>query len=354
MVHPQEVTGPDVGVKRDRMRPAGCRALLFLMLSAWVGACADTPASILPGLFGLTGEIRVDVRSPLPGAAGDGELHEILIWASNGPWLLTERVFYQGNLGGEASRSGKLNPGELAREYRSLIQQLNETRGLRLFGRDVSQDLEPDCTGALGSTQIAFTIHDTVRDEIASWTRCAEGTLFTFAPGSGRPDPGAARVVTAGQLTRFFTLGEAARSTYMGTIPFASLAAGADSPARVPAPRAFVADGGTPPASFIGFWAEHAGPGVPRPQVDWDRELVLLVAVGLRQEAGSLVGVRRVLPLGPAYGTRVEITERVPGDFCSPASATLYPYQLVILPGANIHLPIDFTPVSVERVPCGA
>lgn len=354
MVHPQEVTGPHDGVKRDRVHPAGCRALLFLVLAAGVGACADTPASIPPGHFGLTGEIRVNVRSPLPGAAGEGELHEILIWASNGPWLLTERVFYQGNLGAEASRSGKLNPGELAREYRSLIQQLNETRGLRLFGRDVPQDLEPECAGALGSTQIAFTIHDTVRDETASWTRCADGTLFTFAPGSARPDPGAARVVTAGQLTRFFTIGEAARSTYMGTIPFASLAAGADSPARALAPRAFVSGGGTPPESFIGFWAEHAGPGIALPQVDWNRELVLLVAVGLRREAGSLVGVRRVLPLGPAYGTRVEITERVPGDFCSPASASLYPYQLVILPGADIHLPIDFTPVSVERVSCGA
>ena len=354
MVHPQEVTGPHHGVKRDRGRSGRRRWLPVLMLAAWAGACADTPASMPPGHFGLTGEIRVDVRSQLPGAAGDGELHEILIWASNGPWLLTERVFYQGNLGAEASRSGRLNPGELAREYRSLIQQLNETRGLRLFGRDVPQDLEPDCTGALGSTQVAFTIHDTARGEIASWTRCAEGTLFTFAPGSARPDPGAARVVTAGQLTRFFTLGEAARSTYMGTIPFASLASGADSPARALAPRAFVSDGGTPPDSFIDFWAEHAGPGVSLPQVDWDRELVLLVAVGLRREAGRLVGVRRVLPLGPAHGTRVEITERVPGDFCSPASGSLYPYQLVILPGANIHLPIDFTPVSVERVSCGA
>ncbi len=360
MVHPQQLAGPHDRVKEERphrphprCRPRR-RVVLALLLTAGTGACEDGPTAMPPAAFGLGGEIRVDVHSPLVGAAGQGELHEILIWASNGPWLLTERVFYQGNLGAETLRSGKLNPGELAREYRSLIQQLNETRGLRLFGREVPQDLLPECTGVLGLTRVVFTIHDKARGEVASWTRCAEGTLFTFTPASAKPDPGASRIVTAGQLTRFFTLGEAVHSTYMGTIPFASLAAGVDSPARAESPRAFVSDDGTPPADFIEFWADHAGEDARLPQVDWGPEMVLLLAVGVRSEAGSLVRVRRVLPLGPATGTRVEVTERVPGDFCSPASASLYPFQLVILPGANIHLPIDFTPVSVERVSCGA
>ena len=307
-----------------------------------------------PAIFGLEGEIRLDVHSPLPGATGQGELHEILIWASNGPWLLTERVFYQGNLGAETRRSGKLNPGELAREYGSLIRHLNETRGRRLFGREVPQDLDPECVGALGRTRVVFTIHDKARGEVASWTRCAEGTLFTFAPGSAKPDPGASRVVTAGQLARFFTLGEASHSTYMGTIPFASLAEGADSPARTESPRAFVSADGAPPDDFVGFWTDHAGEEAVPPQVDWGVEMVLLVAVGVRREAGSFVRVRRILPLGPATGTRIEVTEQVPGDFCSPASASQYPFQLVVLPNANVHLPVDFTPVRVERVSCGA
>ena len=360
MVHLQQLTGWHARVKEDRpRRPRSVsrswrRAVVCLLVAAGTGACRDPPLSVPSGVFGLEGEIRVDVHSPLPGAVGQGELHEILIWASNGPWLLTERVFYEGNLGAETLRSGKLNPGELAREYGSLVQQLNETRGLRLFGRDVPQDLAPECAGALGRTRVAFTIRDTARGEVASWTRCAEGTLFTFAPGSATPDPGASRVVTAGQLARFFTLGEAAHSTYMGTIPFASLAESADSPARAEAPRAFISDDGTPPDDFIGFWMDHAGEAALPPQVDWGVEMVLLVAVGMRREAGSLVRVRRILPLGPAAGTRIDVTERVPGDFCSPASARLYPLQLVVLPVSNVHLPAHFTPVRVERVSCGA
>ncbi len=104
----------------------------------------------------------------------------------------------------------------------------------------------------------------------------------------------------------------------------------------------------------MAFWEAHAGPVATLPRVDWGSELVLLVAVGLRREAGDVVRVRRILPLGQGNGTRVEVIERVPGDFCSPASVRIYPFQIAIVPAEDIHLPIEFTQPVLERVPCGA
>ncbi len=268
--------------------------------------CGEDTVLVPSTHFGQSGRIQVEVTSLLPGEGRNGELTEILIWASNGPWLLTERVSYQGNIGGETLRASRLNPGELAREYASLIQQLNETQGLRLLGGAVPRDLEPECGGELPPSRVAFEIHDDARGEVARWVRCAEGTLFTFAPWSAAPDAGASRVVTAGQLTRFFTLGETSSSTYSGTVPYAAISQGDNSPAREQAPRAFVSsDGGEVPEDFVAFWADHAGQAAPLPRVDWSSEMVLLVAVGLRREAGDVVRVRRVLPLGVANGTRV-------------------------------------------------
>ena len=81
---------------------------------------------------------------------------------------------------------------------------------------------------------------------------------------------------------------------------------------------------------------------------------VLLVAVGERQEAGIQVQVRRVLSLGAGNGTRVEVTERVPGDFCSPAGRETHPYQIVVIPSGGLNMPIEFTAPVLERIPCGA
>ena len=350
MFHPVELTPFQGLVKAKRATLAAGALLVTVVLLGCEGGTILLPAPP----FGQLGQIQVEVRSLLPGEARDGYLDEILIWASNGPWLLTERVSYEGNLGAEAMRASKLNPGELAREYRSLIQQLTQTQGLRLFGEAVPHELEPECGDPLPSTRVVFTIRDDLRDEVASWTRCAEGTLFTFEPGSAAPDAGASRVITAGQLTRFFTLGEASASTYSGTVPFAALEQGDDSPARAGAPRAFVSEDDVAPADFVQFWADHAGPAAPLPRVDWDVEVVLLIAVGLRREAGDVVRVRRVLPLGAANGTRVEVIERVTGDFCSPAAANIFPFQIVIVPAEDLHLPIQFTQPQVERIPCGA
>ena len=350
MVHPQQVT-----LTRDLVKVRRVTLVVSALLAITAVPACDGDTILIPAApFGQLGEVQVEVRSVLPGEARNGHLTEILIWASNGPWLLTERVSYEGNLGAETLRSSKLNPGELAQEYGSLIQQLSETQGLRLFGGAVPQELDPECGGSLPATQVVFTIRDDRRDEVATWTRCAEGTLFTFEPGSAAPDPGASRVVTAGQLARFFTLGESSASTYSGTIPFAALQQGDDSGAREEAPRAFASGDGEVPEDFARFWEDHAGPTASLPRVDWGSELVLLVAVGLRREAGDVVRVRRILPLGQANGTRVEVIERVPGDFCSPASVSLYPFQIVILPADDVHVPIEFTQPQLERIPCGA
>ncbi len=350
MLHSVEVTSSSSLVKA---RSVSIAAAALLLAGALAG-CEGSTILVPPPLIGQVGEIQVEVRSLLPGEAKNGHLDEILIWASNGPWLLTERVSYEGNLGAEMLRASRLNPGELAEEYASLIQQLNETQGLRLFHGEAPQDLEPECGGSLPSTRVVFTIRDDLRGEVASWTRCAEGTLFTFEPGSAAPDAGASRVVTAGQLARFFTLGEASTSTYAGTIPFAALQQGDNSMARAEAPEAFVSGDGDVPLDFVQFWSDHEGPMAPLPRVDWASEFVILVAVGSRTEAGHVVRARRVLPLGQANGTRVEMMERVPGDFCSPAAVVTYPFQLVVVPVGGIHVPIEFTDPQVERIPCGS
>jgi hypothetical protein len=142
-------------------------------------------------------------------------------------------------------------------------------------------------------------------------------------------------------------------STYRGTYPFASLEQGENSPAERPSPQVFIASGAEPPQSFVDFWAEHAGPAAALPRVSWQTEMVLLVAVGERDEAGVQVRIRRILSLG-AGGTRVEVTERVPGDFCSPASRETYPYQIAVIPSGGVTLPVQFTAPQLERIPCGA
>jgi len=77
--------------------------------------------------------------------------------------------------------------------------------------------------------------------------------------------------------------------------------------------------------------------------------MALVAAVGMRTEAGDSVEVRRVLQTGE--GTQVSLFERIPGDFCSPASRDHYPVHIIVAP--RTLLPIAFSEVVQERVPCG-
>jgi len=320
------------------------RLLPGMLLLGILSACGDEPTVLPSPRFAQIGELRADVEVPLAG--GDGRLEGTLVWQSDGRWVLVERMYYRDRLGEEVVRRSRRNPGELSGEYTALITQLNETPGLRLPG-EVEQEGPVTC--ATNQARVTFAMVDAFRGEVARWTRCAIGNFFTVTPGSGGSDLGTPRVVTAVQLTRSFTIGDAERSVFEGSLPFSTVDRGADSPAREARSRAFLSSDGSPPPAWVDFWNRHAEAGVSSPTVDWNREMVLLATPGRRMEAGHAVGVRRILPVGVT--TQVQAVESVPGDFCAPAALERYPYHLVIAPRGPA--PVDFADLLPQRIPCG-
>ncbi|TVP78581.1 MAG: hypothetical protein EA352_01860 [Gemmatimonadales bacterium] len=317
---------------------------LILILAGFLVACEDSTTEVSPGRFGETGEIRVDVNRPLAG--GTGGVETALVWRSDGRWVLAERIRYRGEMGAERVVNSRLNPGELAPEYASLIRQLNETVGLRIVD-EVPSDLDPACEPPRST--VSVTIVDALRDSVVRWDRCGDGDLFDLTPAGAGPDPQAARIVTAAQLVRFFTLGDEDRSAFRGSIPFAQIDAGETSPAAPPESLVFVSDVGEPPGEFVQFWTEHAGSEVSLPQVDWSRDMVIVASTGPRTEAGHRLRVGRVLPVGTA--TRVEVLEERPGDFCAPASRDTHPFHIVVAPRGPT--PVTVSDPLENRVPCG-
>ena len=95
------------------------------------------------------------------------------------------------------------------------------------------------------------------------------------------------------------------------------------------------------------------GSGREAPEIDWETEMIIVGAVGVREEVGDSVEVRRVLLIGNderVTGTKIEVVERNPGDFCAPARRIVRPYHIVVAP----RTPEPFFPeVRAERVPCG-
>ncbi len=346
MIHAVELRRWRSGVKSGRGRGASASSICALALFALLTGCGGDEVLLGDLYFGQRGELQVDVRSPVAG--GVGRLDESLLWRSEGPWVLVERLSYGGRHGDETIRRPTLNPGELSAEYSSLVRQLNETPGLRLFGPEVPQDLDPDCGPQ--RSQVTVTLRDTAREESARWIRCADGTLFSVGPGSAGPDGSAARVITAAQLTRFFTIGENAGPSYLGSVPFATLARGEDSPAAPEEPRVFRSSDGTVPQEWLDFWVAHAGPDTPPPLVDWSGEMVLLGASGRSLEAGEGIKIRRILPI--EGGRRIELVRRVPGNFCSPAATEVHPFHLVVAPRGETSN-VLFNQPLVERIPCG-
>ncbi len=324
-------------------------AAVAVLCALLLGACDEGPGgpSAEP-LFGQMGEIVV--RSSTPMAGGEGQLDQTLRWVSNGAWAFQERISYRGLPGDETVSRSRGNPSALAREYQQFVTQLHQTRGLQLFIPELDPNLEPECSP--GESRFSVTLSDRRSEEEREWVRCADGGIFTATPGGAGPDPAATRVVVAGELTRLLTLGAQAQSAYRGSVPFGTLDQGENSPTELEGPRAFlVPEGGTPspPSPWLDFWARHAGPDEPPPEVDWSREMVLVASVGPREEAGDSVEVRRILQV--ADGTDVELVERRPGDFCSPAPRRQYPYHVVVAPRTRQE--VRFADVRVERVPCG-
>ncbi len=332
--------------KRPFLRLAGMLAGIGLLLIPI--ACDSDPSGTDPSLpFGRVGEVEVRASTPL--ALGEGTVEESLVWSSTGAWGLRERITYRGFVGDEKVHQSRGNPSALAQDYASFIHQLHETRGLQLFTSELDPDLNPSCGG--NESRFIFVIRDHGRDEEVEWVRCADGGLFSARPEGAGPDPSASRVVLAAQLTRLLTLGEDAQSEYRGSVPFGSFDRGEDTPTRLTSPRAFVAPDGelaTAPSGWFEFWETHTEGDRAPPSVDWSREMVLVIGVGERFEAGDSVGVRRILQV--ADGTNVEVVERAPGDFCSPAPRNQYPFHIVVAP--RTRLAIRFGEVRVERVPC--
>lgn len=340
---------------RDTCRRRLKRSIYLTVLAVSSGllpAC-QSDDGLRPGAlrFGQVGEIRVTVVAPLIANEWPGELQQILTWTSDGRWQLRESVSYRGLPGDEQLRSDGGQGRAYASAYAALITQLNETEGLRLFVPDLDPTLKPVCS--LGETQVTLRIRDQIRDSLVTWTRCTQGTLGTLSLSEAGPDLQAVRVIQASTLVRDFTVGAGFRSAYVGTVPFGTLDRGEDSGARPTAPRVFVS---TPPGSlstpsgWVEFWRAHkADPTASPPLIDWRSEMVLVAAVGERLEAGDSVEIRRILQTD--RGTEVEVFERVPGDFCSPAARLHYPIHIVVAPRTRD--PITFREVVKERVPCG-
>lgn len=312
-------------------------ALLVVVATGCDGDSAGPDGSLR---FGQVGSARIVLTTPL--ALGDGALRQEISWESDGTWQLRETVSYQGQEGDSDLRRIRGNVEVSAGIYAEWINQVNEVPGLRLFVEELDPFLDPVCTDL--QSRLSLTIVDHGRGEERSWTRCTPGPLIAITPVGSGPDPAAGRVANAALLLRDYTVGSSFVSAYAGTVPFATIDRGEDSAAALTGPLV-IGD----QASWTSFWSEHARSQGPPPTVDFERDLVLVGAVGERQEAGDSVRVRQVLAVGG--GTVVVLQERVPGDFCSPAEKRHVPFHIVRLP--KVPLPVTYAEVDVVRVPCG-
>lgn len=300
--------------------------------------------------FGQVGELRLTLVVPL-GVNGEGELQQILAWNSSGAWQLKESISYRDLVGDENLRRNDGKEGDYAASYATRITQFNDDPFLKLFTPELSQSLDPEC--GVGKTRVTLLIRDDPRSETRSWTRCSEGSLGTLKTSEAGPDDAAVRVIQAAILIRDFSLGEDFQSAYLGSVPFGTLDRGEDSGAELTTPRRFYSSAEgvlETPEGWVDFWRSHKGnPTEQPPVVDWAREMVLVAAIGKRTEAGDSVEIRRILQTGE--GTLVTLFERAPGDFCSPAARDHYPIHIVVAP--RTLLPIEFSAVEKEWVPCG-
>ncbi len=313
-----------------------------------LAACAeDGPTPPGAVRFGQVGSMEVRVVSPLRGAGEPdaGQLEQVIRWESNGRWVLEEAISYRGTSGDERIVKNPREPSFYAAAYAQLNTLVNEGEGgtgLGLFIDSLTQGTEPDECGRT-RTRISVEINDDLQDETAFWARCAAGTLATLDPREAEPGASAARLVEVIRLARNGTVGENFVSAYAGSVPFGTLDRGADTPSGVQGPVVFTDEG-----AFDAFWSSHA-PGSEAPDVDFASEMVVAGITGVSREAGDSVEVRRILQVDD--GTVVEVWERIPGDFCTPADRTHVPFHVVVSPRTPD--PVRFGDVRVETVPCG-
>lgn len=337
MIHARQSAG-GAEKAQPRSRSRSVAAALALVVAA--SGC-DEGGTIRPGdlRFGQLGRISVTVEAPL--RLGDGRLTEQLEWTSTGDWILEEAVSYKGLEGDRTVTRSSRSAAELSLAYASIVEQLNDIEALSLFVDELSPELIPECRPT--QSRITFTMRDDARREAVTWIRCASGSLSNLTPEGAGPDPAASRVALATLLTKEATLGVRWSATYLGSVPFGTLDRGSGSRSPLTAPATFIDVGG-----FTSFWSRHA-PGRAPPSVDFGQDMVVVGIVGPRREAGDSLEIRRILQV--EGGTVTEIFERVPGDFCSPASLTHVPFHIVVAPRTPI--PHRFADTRVELVTCG-
>jgi len=326
--------------------------LTLTLAGTGLSGCGDDNGTPPNGtlLFGEAGEITVALRHPLIIDEREGELQQILTYGSTGTWVLREVISYRGLVGDESFRENEGDPITFHSGYKDLVTRLNTPgSGLELFSVEPMEDLECEP----GETQVTVTIWDEWRGEDRSWKRCAGGTLAGLATAEAGPDLEAVRVIQTAILVRNHTHKDGFTSAYVGSIPFGTLDRSEESGAGYQEPRVFFSvPAGNPktPTGWLAFWLDHNGTSAASiPNVDWENEFAVVAAVGLREEAGDSVEVRRVLQTGSAI--LIETFERNPGDFCSPAARDHYPVHVIVAP--RFLLPVDFTETKQERVDCG-
>ena len=317
-----------------------------LMIAVFVAACGDdTPIAPDALRFGLSGGISIELETPLrvdPGTRMPaGMLIQQLEWQSSGAWSVHERISYRGLVGDETLIRSSGDPFGFVGAYVQLITTVSSVEGLELDIPELPIGITDEC--GPGRTRITFSITDLPRDSTSTWQQCADGSLSELRIVNAGPKPAAARLVQATLAARDATFGPDSLSAYHGSVPFGTLDRGEETSVRPAAP--FVVDN---EVEWNAFWLEHAG-GTEPPEVDFDTEMVIVAAVGRRDEAGVSVEVRQILQVD--NGTLTHLVERVPGDFCSPVARTHYPFHIVVSP--RIPSPIRFADVDIEFVPCG-
>lgn len=319
---------------------------------------ACDPISPPPLRFGSDGQVRVTVEVPLQG--GIGWLQQVLIWNSDGAWKLFEEIGYDSVVGDDNMLRNPGLPYLYAANYSTLLQLAIDNAGTKLVDLP---ELDPDPECGIDRSRVSILIRDNVRDEEREWSRCAFGAnaLANLTTEGFEPDDGTARVVQIALRARDLTMGaDFDRYAYTGSMPFATIERGTE-PGRELEDTVIVfrspddAGEGVVPVGWEGFWEGHTGGDRPLPEIDWTREVVIVVAIGMRETLGFSVEVRRVLQIGNesrVTGTKIERVELVPGDYCAPARRIIWPYHIVVAPRGH---PQPSPPSKwAERIPCEA
>lgn len=332
---------------RARIRKVAVTVSLTITCAALGGCDTTDPGSALLR-FGQSGEIQVTVETPLH--LGLGWKEQAITWRSDGAWRIREELGYKGVVGEVDQRSNPGLPLLYTASYATVIQNLNDNPGVKLVGVDHLELTECDD----GKSRVTVRILDSRRGQQRVWVRCAFGTLATLQTAGSGPDVDAARVVEVAMRVRDNTVGSDFRSIYVGSLPFATIDKGTETGWQMDESLIFRSPDGEGHSetqqAWNDFWRTHRGNNAAdTPGIDWSREMALAGLVGVREEVGDSVEIRGVITVSD--GTKIELVERVPGDFCAPARREVRPFHIVLAPRAPA--PVFFTDLRLDPVPCG-